>query len=82
MIVEMEHAGRVSLWMEVRRPGDDASINNLGRYNGWEEIEVTLDSGVCDIVMPLSSCSDVLVMVSKAPGQLGVRGGERRNDSE
>ena len=25
---------------------------------GWQEIEVTVNSGACDTVMPLSSCSD------------------------
>ena len=35
------------------------TISALGSYKGWQEIEVTFDSGVCDIVMPLSLCSDI-----------------------
>ena len=51
--------------MEVRRSGADAGINNLGRHKGWKEIEVTIDSGACDTVMPLSSCSDIPVKESQ-----------------
>ena len=35
------------------------SIRALGSYKGWQEIEVTVDSGACDTVMPLSLCSDI-----------------------
>ena len=49
--VEKEHTNRTSSLMDVRRPGADTSINNLGRYTGWKEVEVTIDSGACDTVM-------------------------------
>ncbi len=35
------------------------AISVLGSYQGWQEIEVTVDSGACDTVMPLSLCSDI-----------------------
>ena len=35
------------------------TISALGSYQGWQEIEVTVDSGACDTVMPLSLCSDI-----------------------
>ena len=35
------------------------SISALGNYRGWQEIEVTVDSGACDTVMPLSLCSEI-----------------------
>ncbi len=35
------------------------TISALGSYKGWQEIEVTVDSGACDMVMPLSLCSDI-----------------------
>ena len=43
-----------------RQSGMNApTISALGSYQGWQEIEVTVDSGACDIVMPLSLCSDI-----------------------
>ena len=30
------------------------TISALGSYQGWQEIEVTVDSGACDTVMPIS----------------------------
>ena len=35
------------------------TISALGSYQGWQEIEVTVGSGACDTVMPLSLCSDI-----------------------
>ena len=37
---------------------DSASLSELSdpSDNGWIELEVTVDSGACDTVMPLSSC--------------------------
>ena len=35
------------------------TISALGSYQGWQEIEVTVDSGACNIDMPLSLCSDI-----------------------
>ena len=35
------------------------TISALGSYQGWQEIEVTVDSGACDTVMPISLCSDI-----------------------
>ena len=43
-----------------RQSGMNApTISALGSYQGWQEIEVTVDSGACDTVMPLSLCSDI-----------------------
>ena len=37
---------------------ESASLSELSdpSDNGWIELEVTVDSGACDTVMPLSSC--------------------------
>lgn len=40
------------------------SISAVGNYRGWLEIEVTLDSGACDTVMPLSLCSETVLRES------------------
>ena len=37
------------------------TISAPGSYQGWQEIEITVDSGACDTVMPLSLCSDIPV---------------------
>ena len=39
-------------------------ISSLGNYQGWNEIEVTVDSGACDTVMPLSLCTDITLLES------------------
>ena len=45
--------------------------------NGWKEIEVTIDSGACDTVMPLSFCTDIPVQgVRKGRGANEVANGE------
>ena len=44
------------------------ALSNLGTYNGWQEIELTVDSGACDTVMPLSSCTDIALQSSPAQG--------------
>ena len=65
-----------------------AAISALGDYRGWHEIEVTIDSGACDIVMPISLCSDIPLRESEqqrsgleyevANGQSIPNEGERR----
>ena len=45
--------------MEVHEPPEERSVNNVGNHNGWKEIEVTIDSGACDTVMPISSCTEI-----------------------
>lgn len=43
-------------WAEgVKAP----TISALGSYQGWQEIEVTVDSRACDTLMPLSLWSDI-----------------------
>ena len=39
-------------------------ISALGSFQGWQEIEVTVDSGACDTVMPLSLCSEITLRES------------------
>ena len=41
------------------------SISALGNYRGRQEIEVTVDSGACDTVMPLSLCSEIVLRESE-----------------
>ena len=41
-------------------------INNVTKYQGWREIEVTVDSGACDPVMPLSMCQEIRLHESEA----------------
>ena len=36
------------------------TISALGSYQGWQLIEVTVDSGACDAVMQLWLCSDIV----------------------
>ena len=40
-------------------------ISALGSFQGWQEIEVTVDSGACDTVMPLSLCADITLRESE-----------------
>ena len=44
---------------------DGMQINNLTDYQGWKAIEVTFDSGACDIVMPLGMCAEIPVQESE-----------------
>ena len=45
--------------------GTNASmISALGSFQGGQEIEVTVDSGACDTVMPLSLCSEITLRES------------------
>ena len=46
-------------------PNASPALSQLGEYKGWKEIEITIDSGACDTVMPLSSCADVPVLDSE-----------------
>ena len=39
-------------------------LSALGRYKGWQEIKITVDSGASDTVMPLSLCADIPVLAS------------------
>ncbi len=36
-----------------------AMVFTLDYYQGWQELEVTVDSGACDTVMPFPLCSDI-----------------------
>ena len=40
------------------------TLSALGSYKGWQEIIITIDSGACDTVMPLSLCGDIQVIAS------------------
>ena len=72
-----------------RKAGTNAAaISALGNFRGWHEIDVTIDSGACDIVMPISLCSDIPLRESEqqrsgleyevANGQSIPNEGERR----
>ena len=39
------------------KPGDNAISSAAESDGGWIQMEVTVDSGACDTVMPISSCS-------------------------
>ena len=39
---------------------DTPTISALGSYQGRQPFEVTVGSGACDTVMPLSLCSDIV----------------------
>ena len=39
---------------------------NSTSYKGWEEVEITVDSGACDTVMPESTCKGIEIEESKA----------------
>ena len=53
------------LLFDVKNKTGDMQISNVVDYQGWKEIEVTIDSGACDIVMPLSMCSEIPVQESE-----------------
>eukprot|EP00974_Lingulodinium_polyedra_P057220 5504892-Lingulodinium_polyedra.AAC.1 len=67
--------------------GTGGEISGL-YFQGWKEIEVTIDSGACDIVMPISMCADIPVQESQkqrecmeyevANGETIANEGERR----
>ena len=49
-------------------------LNHVSDYKGWKEVEITVDSGACDPVMPVHCCSNVQVVESDAKTcQVGVR---------
>ena len=50
---------------EAKGKGESMQINNLTDYKGWKAIEVTIDSGACDTVMPINMCKDIPVHESK-----------------
>ena len=39
------------------KPGDNSISSAAEADGGWVQMEVTVDSGACDTVMPISSCS-------------------------
>ena len=39
------------------KPGDNAISSAAESEGGWVQMEVTVDSGACDTVMPISSCA-------------------------
>ena len=53
------------LLFDVKNKTGDMQISNVVNYHGWKEIEVTIDSGACDIVMPLSMCSEIPIQESE-----------------
>ena len=60
LVAEMLKEGGISLF-EVKATEGKPQISNLADYQGWREIEVTIDSGACDTVMPLSMCSEIIL---------------------
>lgn len=50
--------------IEMRAPEGDSRIIAVG-VGGWREVEVTIDSGACDIVMPVGMCPEIGVRESK-----------------
>ena len=56
---EMSHPVLVFDYKSQQSGMNAPTISALGSYQGWQEIEVTVDSGACDTVMPLSLCSDI-----------------------
>ena len=44
---------------------DTIAISHVGEYREWKEIEVTIDSGACETVMPLSMCSEMTLHESE-----------------
>ena len=43
-------------------------LNHVSDYKGWKEVEITVDSGACDPVMPVHCCSRWLSRRPSAPG--------------
>ena len=52
-----------------RKSASASMISTLGNYQGWNEIEVTVDSEPCDTVMPLSLCTDITLLESVRPAE-------------
>ena len=50
-----------------KKDGDvtNEGLSSMVRYQGWREIEVTIDSGACDCAMPISRCSGIIVEESE-----------------
>ena len=57
--------GRGISLFEVKGKEGKPQISNLADFQGWREIEVTIDSGACDTVMPLSMCSEITLHESE-----------------
>ena len=58
----------ISLVM-AKAKGEELHINNVDsgprEYRGWKEIEVTIDSGACDSVMPTNMCKEIPIVESE-----------------
>ena len=50
--------------IDVKKKDEDAQLSRVANYHGWREIEVTIDSGACDTVMPVDMCPDIAVQES------------------
>ena len=44
---------------ELKEHNEEMHMNNIADYRGWKEIEETIDSGACDIAMPVGMCADI-----------------------
>ena len=73
---------------DMMKENNKASISSMEKYKGWSELEVTIDSGACDTVMPISACNEITVQQSEqqknklkyevANGQTIANEGERK----
>ena len=63
--VEPEHPKRDDGLLLFDVKTRSSSEINTFDYQGWKEVEVTIDSGACDIVMPLAMCADIPVQESE-----------------
>ena len=57
---ENDKKGGISIITEKDRPSNLSTITEEDL--GWIEIEVTIDSGACDTVMPASMCSHISIL--------------------
>ena len=45
------------------------SISAMGEYQGWKEVDITIDSRACDTVRPVSMCPEIPVVRSQQQEQ-------------
>ena len=57
-------ADRLSTLTEVRPKGAFSAVGNVQQPE-WIEIEITIDSGACETVMPFGMCSSISVLASR-----------------
>jgi hypothetical protein len=59
----LQNQGGLHIITKKDNPAGDRQISGLGDGdNGWVEIEVTIDSGACDTVMPTRLCSHISIV--------------------